>query len=158
MIRYPIRVLLLVGIWMATLTPGRNLQARDEIARPNVLVLVSDDQRADSIGAYGNKIIETPNIDRLAREGSFFTRAVCGNPICTPSRAEIMTGCSGFRNGVVDFGGTIDPALTKWAQATQNAGYQTWYVGKWHNDATPHDHGYQATKGWYRGGGGKWYE
>jgi len=123
-----------------------------------VLILVSDDQRADSIGAYGNTIIETPNLDRLAREGSLFHRAVCGNPICTPSRAEIMTGCSGFQNGVVDFGGKIDPSLTRWATAMGNAGYQTWYVGKWHNNGAPHDHGYQATAGWYRGGGGKWWK
>ena len=67
-------------------------------ARPNVLLIVSDDQRPDTIHALGNERIETPNLDRLVTEGCAFTRATCGNPICTPSRAEILTGSCSFRN------------------------------------------------------------
>ena len=77
--------------------------------RPNVLFLLTDDQRPDTIHALGNPNIDTPNLDALARRGVAFTRAVCANPICTPSRAEILSGCSGFRNGVIDFGKQIDP-------------------------------------------------
>ena len=129
-----------------------------ETARPNIVVLVSDDQRPDTIGALGNRHIRTPHLDRLAREGSTFTRAICGNPICTPSRAEILTGCGGFHNGVLDFGGQFAEGLTMWAQAFQEAGYHTCYVGKWHNKGRPSQHGYQESRGLYSGGGGRWWK
>ena len=127
-------------------------------ARPNVLLIVSDDQRPDTIHALGNELIETPNLDRLVTEGCAFTRATCGNPICTPSRAEILTGSCSFRNGVNDFGGKIKPDIPLMPRWFQNAGYRTWYVGKWHNDGTPIERGYDRTNGLYRGGGGKWYK
>ena len=69
--------------------------------RPNVLFLLTDDQRPDTIRALGNDLIETPHLDGLVRQGLTFTRAVCTHPICVPSRAEILTGCSGFRNGMM---------------------------------------------------------
>ena len=124
-------------------------------APPNVLLLVSDDQRPDTIHALGNSIIQTPNLDMLVAGGSSFTRATCANPICTPSRAEILTGCSGFRCGVMDFGKPIyskTPTLAKWFT---KAGYTASYVGKWHNDGKPVQRGYVCTRGLYRGGGGK---
>jgi arylsulfatase A-like enzyme len=124
--------------------------------RPNVLFLLTDDQRADTIRELGNNVINTPNLDRLVRNGVAFTRAVCANPICTPSRAEILSGCNGFRNGVVDFGRPIDSELLLWPQAMQRAGYQTWYVGKWHNDGHPTTRGYDETLGLFAGGGGRW--
>jgi len=124
--------------------------------RPNIVFILSDDQRPDTIHALGNGHIRTPNLDQLAKGGSVVTRAVSPNPICTPSRAEILTGCSGFRNGVLDFGGTIDPHLTTWPQAMRAAGYDTCYVGKWHNNGRPSTHGYTETAGLFTGGGGKW--
>lgn len=123
--------------------------------RPNILLIVSDDQRPDTIHALGNSIIRTPSLDRLVEEGSAFTRAICANPICTPSRGEILTGCTGFRSGVIDFGGKIDPQLPTMARWFAAAGYATCYVGKWHNDGRPTEHGYDFTKGLYHGGGSK---
>lgn len=127
-------------------------------AQPNVLLIVSDDQRPDTIHALGNDLIETPNLDCLVNEGCAFTRATCGNPICTPSRAEILTGSCSFRNGVNDFGRKIHPDLPLMPRWFQAAGYQTWYVGKWHNDGAPIERGYDRTNGLYRGGGGQWYK
>jgi arylsulfatase A-like enzyme len=124
--------------------------------RPNVLLIVTDDQRPDTIHALGNDIIRTPHLDDLARRGVSLTRAVCGNPICTPSRAEILSGCSSFRNGVLDFGTRIEPSLVLWPEAMARGGYHTWYVGKWHNDGRPTVRGYHKTRGLYAGGGGKW--
>ena len=126
--------------------------------RPNILLIVSDDQRPDTIAALGNDVIKTPNLDRLVREGTAITRATCGYPICTPSRAEILSGCSSFRNGVIDFGKPIDPELPLMARWFTDAGYRTSYVGKWHNDGVPIERGYAKTNGLYRGGGGKWYK
>ena len=124
--------------------------------RPNVLFLLADDQRPDTIHSLGNAIIQTPNLDALCRRGTVFTRATCGYPICTPSRAEIMTGQSSFRNGVFDFGGKIRPAAPLWAVAMRSAGYRTGYVGKWHNDGRPSTRGYDEAPGLYSGGGGRW--
>ncbi len=126
--------------------------------RPNVLLIVSDDQRPDTIAALGNKVIQTPHLDRLVREGTAFTRATCGNPICTPSRAEILSGCSSFRSGVIDFGKPIDPELPLMARWFADAGYRASYVGKWHNDGVPTERGYSRTNGLYQGGGGQWYK
>lgn len=125
---------------------------------PNILLIVSDDQRHDTIAALGNDVIQTPNLDRLVRRGSVFSNAVCANPICTPSRAELLTGCSGQRNGVFDFGRTIDPELATLPEPFADAGYQTWYCGKWHNNGRPVTHGYTATNRLFTGGGGKWWE
>lgn len=79
------------------------------MARPNVLLIVTDDQRPDTIRALGNSYIESPHSDRLVEEGSAFTRAIVAIPHCLPSRAEIMTGASGFRNQSPPFGDAIDP-------------------------------------------------
>ncbi|APZ95615.1 sulfatase-like hydrolase/transferase [Fuerstiella marisgermanici] len=124
---------------------------------PNILLIVSDDQRPDTIHALGNDIIQTPNLDRLVQQGSSFTRATCANPICTPSRAEILTGSSGFRCGVMDFGKPINPDIPTMAKWFSAAGYESVYVGKWHNDGLPIDRGYDYTRGLYRGGGGKFW-
>lgn len=126
--------------------------------KPNILLIVSDDQRPDTIGALGNQHIATPHIDSLVKRGLSFTRATCANPICTPSRAELLTGRSGFRNGVLGFGKAIDPKLKTWPQAMRDAGYQTWYVGKWHNNGRPRTHGYDESLGLFAGGGGKWHK
>jgi len=121
---------------------------------PNVVFLLSDDQRPDTIAALGNDVIETPNLDRLVKEGTVMSRAVCANPICTPSRAEILTGCSGFRNHALDFGRAINKKLVTWPATMRAAGYHTWYVGKWHNDGKPLAHGYEESLGLFGGGGG----
>jgi arylsulfatase A-like enzyme len=126
--------------------------------KPNVLLIVSDDQRPDTIAALGNQIISTPGLDRLVRSGTVFTRATCANPICTPSRAELLTGCTGMRNGVFDFGRTIDPVLPTLPKPFAAAGYATWYCGKWHNNGRPAVHGYAQTHRLFTGGGGKWWQ
>ncbi|MEO2011627.1 MAG: sulfatase-like hydrolase/transferase [Pirellulaceae bacterium] len=125
-------------------------------AAPNVVLIVSDDQRPDTIAALGNNEIRTSALDRLCREGIAFTRAFCANPICTPSRAEILTGANSFRNGVHDFGRAIHHDFTTMPVALRKNGYHTCYVGKWHNDGRPIQRGYVETVGLFAGGGGKW--
>ncbi len=150
---------LLYILMIAVALVGNHLAAVMTVAaerRPNVLFLLTDDQRPDTIAALGNEHIQTPNLDRLVRRGTAFTRAVCANPICTPSRAEILTGCSSFRNGVLDFGGKFRDDIPRWPQTMRDAGYRTCYVGKWHNQGRPSDHGYAEAIGLYAGGGGQW--
>jgi arylsulfatase A-like enzyme len=123
-------------------------------AKPNFLVIISDDQRPDTIHARGNRVIRTPHLDSLANSGVSFTRAAAAYPICVCSRAEILTGASSFRNGVPYGGGKLKPGLAFWADTLRQAGYRTWYVGKWHNDGSPKTRGYEETRGLYTGGGG----
>ena len=120
---------------------------------PNIIFLLSDDQRPDTIAALGNPVIQTPNLDRLVREGSTFTRATCANPLCVPSRAEILSGQTGFRNGGHDK--PIQPNLehTTWPQAMQKAGYNTYWVGKWMIAGRPSTRGYQESLALFSSGG-----
>lgn len=121
---------------------------------PNVLLIVTDDQRPDTIHALGNTYIHTPNLDRLVANGASFPRAIAANPHCTPSRAEILTGTTGFTNGSSPFGRAIDPRLARWADTMRAAGYHAWYSGKWMNDGLPRTRGYEETSGLYSSGGG----
>src|SRR5690606_22594409 len=102
-------------------------------------------------------VIHTPNLETLVRGGTAFTRATCANTVCTPRRAEILTGATGFWNGVLDFGRKIDPRVGLWPAAMKEAGYRTWFVGKWHNDGRPTERGFDRTNGLFAGGGGKWW-
>lgn len=113
--------------------------------QPNVLFILSDDQRFDTIHALGQPHIQTPNLDDLVRRGVAFSRNFCTTPICTPARAEILTGCNSFTNQVPWFGMPINPELTLMPQAFSAAGYHTIHVGKWHNDGHPRDRGYDVT-------------
>ena len=129
----------------------------DARTKPNILLLVTDDQRPDTVAALGNDEIETPNLDRLDERGTSFLGATCANPLCVPSRAEILTGCSSFRNGVLGMGGErIDPKLTLLPAAMAAGGYHAWYSGKWMNDGKPLTRGYHETQGLFSGGGGTW--
>tara|TARA_B100000959_G_scaffold118802_2_gene124921 strand:- start:491 stop:1876 length:1386 start_codon:yes stop_codon:yes gene_type:complete len=124
-------------------------------AKPNFLVIVTDDQRPDTIGALGNPRIHTPNLDRLMKNGTTFSNFLCANPLCVPSRAEILTGCSGFRNEVL-YGRRMNPELTLWPVAMTAGGYSAWYSGKWMNDGKPITRGYHETRALFTGGGGTW--
>lgn len=124
--------------------------------RPNVLFLISDDQRPDTIATLGNNIVQTPHLDRLVHEGTTFTRAIVAVPICVASRAEIFTGRDGLFNGKGDSGFSPKPGAVHWGQVMRDAGYDTCYVGKWHTPGRPSDSGYQRVEGLYGGGGGRY--
>jgi arylsulfatase A-like enzyme len=100
--------------------------------RPNLVFVMSDDHAAHAISAYGSRINETPNIDRLAQEGVRFDRCFCTNSICTPSRASILTGTYNHVNGVTTLVTPMDNTLDTFPKRLQAAGYQTAVFGKWH--------------------------
>lgn len=105
-------------------------------ARPNILFIMSDDHASQAVGVYGSKVNETPNIDRIAREGIRLDRCYAVNSICTPSRATILTGQYSHKNGVPVFN-AIDRDRDNVAKQLKAAGYQTAMIGKWHLGSDP---------------------
>src|SRR5688500_14416374 len=99
--------------------------------RPNILFIMSDDHAAHAISAYGSKVNQTPNMDRIAKTGTRFANAFVTNSICTPSRATLLTGQYSHRNGVPVFN-AFDGSRPTVAKMLQAAGYHTGIVGKWH--------------------------
>ena len=97
--------------------------------RPNILFIFSADHAPHAISAYGSKINKTPNIDRLAREGMLFTNTFCGNSICGPSRATILTGLHCHAHGFMRNGNRFDGTQQTFPQLLQDAGYQTAVIG-----------------------------
>lgn len=100
--------------------------------RPNIIFIFSDDHAYQAISAYGNKQVQTPNIDRIAKQGARFNNALVTNSICGPSRATLLTGKYSHINGYplneqrFDVNQQLFPALL------QQHGYQTAWIGKWH--------------------------
>lgn len=100
--------------------------------RPNIVFIFTDDHASQSISAYGSKINETPNIDRIAREGMLFRRCYVTNSICGPMRAVIQTGKYSHLNGFLVNGNQFDGTQQTFPKLLQKVGYQTAVVGKWH--------------------------
>lgn len=105
-------------------------------SRPNLLLITTDQQRADSLGAYGNQVCRTPALDRLARDGVTLDRAYVANPICMPSRASLLTGLLPHRHGVWANGVPLPEGTRTLAHDLGDAGYRTALIGKAH--LSPH--------------------
>ena len=162
------------------LVPSVSALAADSVAslaKPNIIVILADDLGQRDLGCYGSTFYETPNLDRMAKEGALFTDAYAACPVCSPTRASLMTGQWPQRTGITDFIGAptkpdgwnrntkmlpapytdrlaLDqPTLAK---AMKESGYATFFAGKWHlgpEGYWPENQGFDINKGGHAGGG-----
>ncbi|MDH3703526.1 MAG: sulfatase-like hydrolase/transferase, partial [Alphaproteobacteria bacterium] len=112
--------------------------------RPNLLLIVTDQHRADHLGCYGNSVVRTPNIDSLAARGTRFDNFYVSCPICMPNRATMMTGRMPSLHGVRQNGIPLPLQAVTFPELLRNAGYRTALVGKCHLQnisAVPLEHG-----------------
>jgi len=105
--------------------------------RPNILFIMSDDHASHAMTCYGSRINDTPNLDRIARDGMRFDNCFCTNSICAPSRAVILTGKYSHLNSVRDNRMRFDGEQQTFPKLLQQAGYQTVMIGKWHLKSDP---------------------
>lgn len=117
------------------------VQAATQDARPNILLILSDDHGAHEVGINGGAL-STPHLDALARQGVNFRAAFTTNPIGQPARASILTGMDPWKIGLPSNGGKIPAEAARWPRLLAAAGYEVFYTGKWHQDGLPRDHGF----------------
>jgi len=100
---------------------------------PNLLLVFTDQQSFDMLGCYGNKQIQTPNLDQLAKEGVRFEYCISSNPVCTPMRGMLLSGQHPLKNGAFSNDLCMLPGKGKYfGEVMRDNGYRTGYVGKWH--------------------------
>lgn len=147
----------------------KNENAKQAVDGPNILFIYTDDQAPWAVGFSGNKQALTPNIDQLASQGMVFPNAYTTTPVCSPSRAGMMTSRYGYELGIDDWINTYYKSLTRlepelglgpdietWPKVLQKSGYHTGLVGKWHLGELDKYHptklGYDEFVGFIRGG------
>jgi arylsulfatase A len=124
-------------------------------AKPNLVLLLADDLGYGDLGCFGHMAIQSPHLDKLARGGLKLTACYAAAPVCSPSRASIITGQTPYRQGIVDWipansGVFLKKDAPSIARLLRAAGYRTAHVGKWHlnsrmdgTEPTPGDHGFE---------------
>ena len=130
---------LLPLLWGGHPAPARNGD------KPNILLLMADQWRGDTLGAAGNKIVKTPHLDQLARDGALFNAAYSSTPSCTPARAALLTGLSPWHHGQLGYGAINEHYRFELPQALRDAGYQTFGIGKMHYHPQRALHGFNGT-------------
>lgn len=132
-----LKIGILVGIAASLLSCTSASKKTQEISetgltKPNVLIIQPDQHRADIMGCAGNKMVITPNLDKLAATGVRFTQAASASPVCCPFRATMQTGLYLHEHGVYDNGIQLKREFKTIGEIFSENGYATGYIGKWH--------------------------
>ena len=139
--RWISRWLLLGSLFLGLFGFSKSHAQTTQAVKPNIIVVFCDDLGWGDLGCFGNPTISTPNLDRMASEGQRWTQFYVAAPVCTPSRAALMTGRYPIRNGMTsakravlfpDSGGGLPPEEITLAEMLKQAGYATGAIGKWH--------------------------
>lgn len=109
----------------------------NRLQQPNIIFIFADDHSYQTLSAYDNRLIETPNLDRIARDGVIFANSFVGNSISAPSRASLLTGLHSHANGQLTNANVFDGSQQTFPKLLQKAGYQTALIGKWHLQSDP---------------------
>lgn len=118
----------LLCLWSCKSQPNKTINKK-----PNLLIVLSDQHSYDMVGAYGNNQIITPNLDKLAKEGTLFNNFYSNQAVCSPFRGMLMSGMHPLKNGVFHNDHPLLPNKTKLlGEILKEQGYQTAYIGKWH--------------------------
>jgi arylsulfatase A-like enzyme len=124
--------------WIAAAAASQAVANPQPAARkPNIIVLMTDDQGSHDLGCYGAADLRTPHIDSLAANGARFTNWYSNAPVCAPSRGALMTGRYPVRAGIPGNGAELKPSQITTARMLKGAGYATGLIGKWHLGDTP---------------------
>ena len=123
------RLLTILFVGMALINSA---WAGNRAKRPNVLFILTDDQRYDALSCMGHAHLKTPNIDQLAHEGLLFKKHFCTTSLCSPSRASILSGLYAHTHGVSNNFTEYPVGMQSFPLRLQASGYDTAYVGKWH--------------------------
>ncbi len=125
--------------------PAAALARAQVSGRPNILLLMTDQHRADCLGAAGNGVVHTPNLDRLASDGVLFRHAYSSTPTCTPARACLLTGQSPWSHGMLGYGVVAEHYPVEMPRLLRDAGYFTTGIGKMHWHPQRALHGFHQT-------------
>lgn len=115
-------------------------EATAAVDRPNVVLVLTDDQRWDCLGVAGHPVLKTPAIDRLANEGVYFRNAFCTTSLCSPSRASILSGLYAHSHGVSNNFTEYPVDLPSFPRQLDSIGYETAYIGKYHMGENNDEH------------------
>jgi arylsulfatase A-like enzyme len=133
---YKIKGLVAAAVMLAGFGNAKAQAQREMASKPNVIIIMTDQQTADAMSNAGNKDLHTPAMDMLAANGTRFTRAYCAQPLCTPSRSAIFSGRmpheTGFTGNSPEKDGQWPDSVLMMGKLFKSAGYKTGYVGKWH--------------------------
>ena len=119
-------------IILALFLSGKATRAVDLPDRPHIILVMADDQGWAQTGYYDHPVLKTPNLDKMASRGIRFDRFYAGAPVCSPTRASVLTGRSNDRTGVESHGYALRKQETTLATILGSAGYATGHFGKWH--------------------------
>ncbi len=133
-----------------------DVEVKFVVGKPNLLFIFADQMRGMDMSCSGNPDVLTPNLNRLAEEGTIFLRAYANAPVCSPSRAVLLTGKFPFKTKVVANDLPLPEKEITIGEVLRDAGYRTGYIGKWHLDGVPRDrftpparrHGFEFWAAW----------